>query len=199
MPPTHDRAALRATIRARRRAVPAADRLRAAAGLTVHLYEVPGLAHARRIAGYWAVDGEVSLHALLSAPMLSGPDAADYCLPCIEPDRSLSFRAWKPGQPVEANRYGIPEPVDGERLLPEQIDVVLVPLLGFDRRGNRLGSGAGFYDRSFAFLRGQSRPAGTLLVGVAYSGQEVDALPAEDWDVPLDFVATEGELIRCHL
>ena len=78
-----------------------------------------------------------------------------------------------------------------------QIDLVLVPLLGFDRRGNRLGAGAGYYDRSFEFLRAKPRPAQPLLVGIGYHFQEVPELPAESWDVPLDFIATDRELIEC--
>ena len=183
---------LRQSLRARRRVLGAAARLRAAGDLAAQLAELPALQQARRIAGYWAMDGELSLHALLS-----GRVAERYYLPCIQPDRSLRFAAWRVGAPLQPNRFGIPEPSDGERLAPEQIDLVLLPLVGFDRRGNRLGSGAGFYDRSFAFLREQARPARPLLVGIGYGFQQIDALPAQPWDVPLDYVATEAELIRC--
>jgi hypothetical protein len=72
-----------------------------------------------------------------------------------------------------------------------------VPLLGFDRRGHRLGTGAGYYDRSFAFLGDQSRPAKPILVGIGYSFAERPMLPAESWDIQMDFVATERELINC--
>ncbi|NMW25346.1 5-formyltetrahydrofolate cyclo-ligase, partial [Rhodanobacter denitrificans] len=70
--------------------------------------------------------------------------------------------------------------------------------LGFDRRGRRLGHGGGYYDRSFAFLNEQVRPTEPLLVGIAYAFQELPEVDEEDWDVPLDFVATERELIDCH-
>ncbi len=183
---------LRDRLREQRRALPAADRVRAATGLARTLSTLPELPQARRVAGYWAVDGELSLHVLLAGVL-----GDRYCLPCIQPDRSLRFAPWWVGEPLQPNRFGIPEPADVEPLAPEQLDVVLLPLVGFDRRGNRLGSGAGFYDRSFAFLREQQRPTRPLLVGVAYAFQEVDALPVEPWDVPLDYVATGQELIRC--
>ena len=100
---------------------------------------------------------------------------------------------------VAPNRYGIPEPQCPRDELVEaaEIELVLIPLLAFDRRGHRLGSGAGYYDRSFAFLREVERPALPLLVGVAYAFQEVESIAPEAWDVPLDFVATEHELIEC--
>jgi 5-formyltetrahydrofolate cyclo-ligase len=97
---------------------------------------------------------------------------------------------------IATNRLGIPEPADTDAsLAPDALDVVLVPLLGFDRRGHRLGFGGGYYDRSFAFLRDVERPAKPLLVGIGYALQEVERVPHEDWDVPLDYVATERELI----
>ena len=113
----------------------------------------------------------------------------------------LKFGEWRPGISVHANRYGIPEPrCDAAALLSAtQIDLVLVPLLGFDRRGNRLGAGAGYYDRSFAFLRATTRPAQPLLVGIGYHFQELPELAPQSWDVPLDFVATDRELIACDL
>jgi 5-formyltetrahydrofolate cyclo-ligase len=187
-----DRRQLRADLRARRRALPARARLQAAEGVATQLQCLPELGQATHVAGYWAIDGELSLHALM--PQLA-PGA--YCLPCVQPDRHLLFAPWRLGQPLAANRFGIPEPAAEHRLAPEQLDIVLLPLVGFDRRGNRLGSGAGFYDRSFAFLREQSRPAQPLLIGVAYAMQELPEWPAAEWDVPLDFVATEDELIRC--
>jgi 5-formyltetrahydrofolate cyclo-ligase len=190
--PPDDRRALRARLRALRRALPPLARLQAAERLAANLHPLEALRSAADVAGYWAVDGELSLHALLAGPL-----AERYCLPLVQPDRTLRFARWRAGAPLSTNRYGIPEPSGTPTLAPAQLDLVLLPLIGFDRRGNRLGSGAGFYDRSFAFLHGTPRPARPLLVGIAYSEQEVAALPAHDWDVPLDFVATERELIDC--
>jgi 5-formyltetrahydrofolate cyclo-ligase len=188
-----DRNILRERLRAERRTLPAIARLRAADALAVRLDGLPALHAASRVAGYWAVDGELSLHALLAGAL-----ASRYCLPLIQPGRVLRFAPWRAGDPVQPNRYGIPEPATGVRLDAEQLDVVLLPLVGFDRRGNRLGSGAGFYDRTLAFLQGARRPARPLLVGIGYAAQEVDRLEAAEWDVPLDYVATEAELIRCE-
>jgi 5-formyltetrahydrofolate cyclo-ligase len=187
-----DRKILREHLRAERRALPAVARLRAAEALANQLDRLPAMHDAARVAGYWAVDGELSLHALLA-----GPIATRYCLPLIQPGRVLRFAPWRAGDPVQPNRYGIPEPASGAQLDAEQLDVVLLPLVGFDRRGNRLGSGAGFYDRTLAFLRDAARPSRPLLVGVGYAAQEAATLDAALWDVPLDYVATDAELIRC--
>ena len=75
------------------------------------------------------------------------------------------------------------------------LDVVLLPLVGFDRQGHRLGTGGGFYDRTFAFR--QQSPAPPLLIGIAYTCQEVDSLEPAEWDVDLDWVVTEREAIDC--
>jgi 5-formyltetrahydrofolate cyclo-ligase len=194
---THDaaRRALRLSMRARRDELPPRSRLIAAEGLARHVHELAPLAQAQRVAGYWAVRGEIPLHALL-APR---PEF-DYCLPCVGDDATLRFAPWLPGAGLRQNRYGIPEPdvTPAEQLAPAALDVVLVPLLAFDRHGTRLGSGGGYYDRSFAFLRERARPARPLLVGVGYAFQEVERLAPAAWDVALDFVATDAELIACR-
>src|SRR5690606_2494135 len=117
----------------------------------------------------------------------------------VQDDRTLRFGPWRAGDPLLQNRYGIPEPdlSPDACLAAADLDLVLLPLTAFDRRGNRLGSGAGYYDRSFAFLAGRPRPARPLLVGIGYAFQESAALDPAAWDVPLDYVATERELIDC--
>jgi 5-formyltetrahydrofolate cyclo-ligase len=193
------RAAVREAMRARRDALPPAARLAAAEALAGHLAELPEMQTDERVAGYWAVRGEVSLHRVVAMARARGQA---FHLPVIVEDRGapLRFARWHTGEPVAANRFGIPEPVcDGAQLLhPRALELVFVPLVAFDRRGHRLGTGAGFYDRSFAFLRDGERPREPLLVGVGYAFQEVAALADEPWDVPLDFVCTERELIECR-
>lgn len=191
--PTDARTGLRGDLRARRRAIPAHERIAAALAAARQLERLPGLDRAWRLGGYWAVGGELPLLGLF------GGEPLRYHLPCLHPDGVLRFAPWKPGDAVLANSHGIPEPdvAEAERLAPDALDLVLVPLLGFTRDGHRLGQGGGWYDRSFAFLRGQPRPARPLLVGMAYALQEVPGFDPEPWDVPLDYVATERELIPC--
>ena len=191
-----DRSELRARLRAARAALPPRERAAAAEAVAATLEQLPEFVVDPRVAGYWAVGGEVLLHAACARLRAR---AQTYHLPLIQQDNSLKFAAWQAGAPVRANRFGIPEPeVDaGALLAPCDLQLVLVPLLAFDRRGNRLGMGAGFYDRSFAFLREAPRPAQPLLVGIGYHFQELPEITPQAWDVRLDFVATERELISC--
>ena len=180
-----------------RRALPAAARIAAAQGLRRSLEQLPEYFTDARVAGYWASHGELPLNLVISP--LAGRGQS-FLLPLVGKDKRLHFAAWKLGDPVQANRYGIPEPVEPTELLePMQLNLVFVPLLGFDRRGNRLGYGGGYYDRSFAFLTERMRPTEPLLVGIAYAFQELPEVDQQDWDIPLDFIATELELIDCNL
>ncbi|WP_108471997.1 5-formyltetrahydrofolate cyclo-ligase [Rhodanobacter thiooxydans] len=187
---------LRQRLADQRRALPPAERIAAAQGLRRNLEQLPEYLTDARVAGYWASHGELPLN-LAIAPLAGR--GQQFLLPVIGRDKLLRFAPWQSGDDVQPNRYGIPEPVAPSELLePFQLDLVFVPLLGFDRRGNRLGHGGGYYDRSFAFLNEQVRPTEPLLVGIGYAFQELPQVEEETWDVPLDFIATERELIDCH-
>ncbi len=181
-----DKPALRARLRALRKAA-ASPAVSPAAALSLRdrfLGAVP-LPEGAVVAGYVAAGSEIDPAPLLRALAARGFGLA---LPCIvEPDLPLVFRRWTPGEPLAPGRLGIPEPPAAAATL--RPGVVLVPLLGFDRRGRRLGQGGGFYDRTLAGLD-------ALTVGLAYALQEVDAVPVEPWDRRLDWVVTENEAIR---
>jgi len=104
----------------------------------------------------------------------------------------LEFRRWAPGEPTIAGKWDIPRPPEDAQLV--EPDVLLVPLLSFDRRGYRLGYGGGFYDRTLERLR-LHKPV--VAIGVAYSIQEVDSVLHDHHDQLLNYVMTEKELIRC--
>ena len=181
-----DRSALREHLIAKRRALGVAARIGAAEALAHRLLALPFAPLTGHVAGYWATNGEIALHAW----QVQLPDACRYCLPVLHEDGCLRFAAWRPGEPLVSNRFGIPEPDVGQDALlePEAMALVVTPLVGFDRTGQRLGMGGGWYDRSFAFRRAQVAPP--WLVGAAFDEQEVDALAAESWDVPLDATCT---------
>ena len=191
---------LRTAMRERRHAVPVRERLDAAAALAAQL--LPELAgHAGHIAGYWAVGGELPLHAVQSAL----PATLRWCLPLLHADGHLRFAGWRPGQALDTNRFGIPEPSTGPRFGADALAVVLVPLLAFDANGQRLGQGGGWYDRSFAFRQAPDRNTGVAspspgkmpyLIGIGYDWQRVERLDARLWDVPLDAVATPAAFHR---
>ncbi len=190
------RQSLRSELQARRLAATPAQRITAAQGLRTTLEHIPEFLTDATIGGYWATSGELPLMALFD-----GMRQRDqiFHLPVVGPMHSLQFVAWKIGDEVAPNRYRIPEPVHerSRRVAVDMIDVLLMPLLGFDRKGNRLGFGGGYYDRALEFLRDRDKPSSTLLVGVGYSFQEVEHFVAEPWDVKLDYIATERELISC--
>lgn len=192
------RAQLRTDMTGRRRALNASERLAAADGVARSLERLPEFVVDPLVAGYWAVRGEVPLNLAVARLLARGQH---YFLPVLArtPPRSLRFAQYTSGAALAPNRYGIPEPADvANALTPQQLDVVLVPLLAFDAQGNRLGTGGGFYDAAFAFLREQPRPARPLLVGIGYAFQQVESLQAQAWDVRMDYIATENELIDCE-
>jgi 5-formyltetrahydrofolate cyclo-ligase len=191
-----EREELRARLRAQRERLTPAERIAAAGGVAATLEQLPEFIVDARVAGYWAVGGELPLHVALAALTARGQT---YHLPVLADGRTLRFAPWRQGIALQPNRYGIPEPQcdPAAVLAPATLDLVLVPLIAFDRRGHRLGTGGGFYDRSFAFLNGVTRPAQPVLVGIGYSFQEVPTLPEQAWDIQMDFVATERELIDC--
>jgi 5-formyltetrahydrofolate cyclo-ligase len=168
-----------------RAAIPADFRAAAALDLAQHGLALLADRALRSVAGYWPIRSEIDPRPLMSALGLLS------ALPIIDgPGLPLRFRTWRPGDPVQPGRLGTSEPgPDAAELVP---DLVLVPLLAFDRRRHRLGYGAGFYDRTLAALRANGP---VLAVGVAFAAQEVPDVPIDSWDEPLDLVLTEQGVV----
>jgi 5-formyltetrahydrofolate cyclo-ligase len=191
MPSAAAKTLLRTEILARRSAVTDA----AAAAFAQRIAAVGATFAAERSAriasAYWPVKGEASPMPLLEELALRHVLTA---LPVmIARDSALAFRHWRPGERLVAAKFGIMEPAaDRPEVAP---DLIFLPLLAFDRRGHRLGYGAGFYDRTLAGLRASAE---VTTVGIAYAVQEVPEIPAEDHDQRLDFVLTDREWIICQ-
>ncbi len=149
------------------------------------LPEIRGLAADEVIGAYLGVRGEIDPSALVHDPWLQ------VALPVTTPGEPLRFLV--PEGPLVDGPFGIRQPERGVEVAPMSLGVVVVPLVAADRSGNRVGHGAGFYDRTFA-----GRPPGTgpLLIGVCHEMQVVECLDARPWDVPLDLLVTEVGLIR---
>nr|WP_297457724.1 5-formyltetrahydrofolate cyclo-ligase [uncultured Halomonas sp.] len=196
----HDqRKALRRELRRCRRALTPRERRHAAQALCRRLRGLPEVRRARRVALYLPNDGEIDVTPLLAWLHRRGAKAY---LPVLRPlsDNRLWFVHYHAGTPMVANRFGIHEPQTrhgahrARRLPPWALDLVLLPLVGFDDRGNRMGMGGGFYDRSFAFSRhGGPRPR---LIGIAHECQRVERLPVASWDVPLDAIVSDARVVR---
>jgi len=139
------------------------------------------------VAGYMAIRSEIDPSAAMEEAAAHGPVG----VPVIEgPGMALTFARWSPGCALKEGPFGAMIPAQGEVMTPE---IVIVPLVAFDRRGGRLGYGGGFYDRTLELLRA-ARP--TMAIGFAYGAQEDDSLPLEATDQPLDMVVTEAEVIE---
>lgn len=151
---------------------------------------------ADHLAVFWPMDTmEVDLRELLGSALRHGKRCY---LPVMRSARRMAFVRYRATTELHMNDYGICEPryPGRDALAPALLDLVCVPLLGFDRSGTRLGAGGGYYDRAFSFKL--DKPAAKpRLLGVAYANQELRAIAREPWDVPLGAIATERELIAC--
>ena len=194
VPETDPKRVLRARLRERRVRLSAGEAAGAAEAASAWLTNSAEFRRAKRIAGYVAVRGELDPWLALETALAAGKEVF---LPRVADDGALQFLPWRAQTPLQPNRFGIPEPVANETLRapPPTLDLVIVPLLGFDRRGVRLGTGAGFYDRCFAFKQ-HTPDVPPRLAGFAHAFQECAALVAADWDVPLDLVVTELGVTR---
>ena len=177
------KAAARKLARTRRaRLDNAAAPARLAEAVLAHYAPPPGAI----IAGYWPMGEEMDPRPLMLALAAGGHVLA---LPVTPPrGQPLSFRAWAPGAALRAGPMGTSEPFAGDELCP---DILLVPLLAFDRAGRRLGYGGGFYDRTLAAL------PSAKAIGIAYAGQEMPEVPAGRQDFRLPLIATEAGVIVC--
>lgn len=193
---TTERQRLRHQLRQARRSLGDELQRAAAINLASHLPDHTLMQHASHVAIYLANDGELDPHLLAELLHARGKTLA---LPVMHPfnRQQLLFQHYQPGMAMQPNRFGIPEPkLDKSELIPLfEMDVILMPLVGYDLKGNRLGMGGGFYDRTLGGLSAEQRPT---LIGLAHEVQRVEQLPNQPWDVPLDAVATATELINCH-
>lgn len=186
-----DKPLLRQQLRRTRNRIQAHDRYRRSRAIIHRLEQLRPVRQARRIGCYFAFDGEPDLRAWMLEHLPA------IWLPVIDRQQHLTFRPAPPGLTRRAlipNRFGIPEPATRPTLRPTHLDAILMPLVGFDPMGNRLGMGAGFYDRSLAGLR---RPRPTL-IGIAFEAQCIERLPADPWDVPLDYIVTDRRVHPCR-
>ncbi|MEJ2043335.1 MAG: 5-formyltetrahydrofolate cyclo-ligase [Reinekea sp.] len=190
MTTAQSKASLRKTLRQARRSIPRPAQQRAAVRLCQLVSPWLSPRRTPRIALYLAEDGELS-----AAPLI------DYCwahqikvfLPVLNPLSSkMWFAHYTPESTLTPNRFGIPEPLDGDLVRLWQLNLVLLPLVGFDTDGGRLGMGGGFYDRVFANRHLWPRQPG--MFGIAHECQKVDQIPREPWDIPLDGIFSDRRI-----
>lgn len=183
--------AIRAQLRARRRAVRPVERRQAARAISRLAWRIPAVRRARSIGLYLPMADEIDVLPLINH-LLAQSKAV--FLPQV-PERGrrrMHFGRIEDRQSFTLNRFGIAEPVSRCRIRADGLDVLFLPLLGFDQRGNRLGMGGGFYDATLAAVRPYRRP---LCIGVAYACQQINDAPIEPWDQPLTAVLTESAIL----
>ena len=185
---------LRRRLREARCALSPAQRGELDTRITTHVVRLALWSWARRVAAYQACNGEFN-----PATIIQTLDTLQWYLPVLTGrDQPLLFATYQPGDVLRLNPWGIAEPQMATQNLcpPEQLDVVLTPLLGFDESGFRLGMAGGFYDRSFAFRQTTAGPP--WLIGVGYELQKISRQTARDWDVRLDAMITETGVYRVN-
>ncbi len=189
-----DKYTLRRQLKAARNALkPAVRRHAARASLRLALRNGL-LLRARRIGFYLPQGGEFDAHPLLNQALSMRRKCYLPVLP--RRGRVMRFGLVEHNTRMTRNRYGIPEPRDARPLRARQLDLLLMPLVGFDPLGYRLGMGGGYYDATLAFMQHRRLWRKPRLVGIAYECQRVEALPHDPWDLPLDAVLTERRLYR---
>ncbi|HLI65089.1 MAG TPA: 5-formyltetrahydrofolate cyclo-ligase [Caulobacteraceae bacterium] len=180
--PSQSRARLREQLIACRQTLSPMARRAAEVRIVRALITHFGLANPGVVGCYWAHRGEPDIRDVMLRIIDLGGQVA---LPApVRPRRAMDFRAWGPLTKVVPGLAGVPTPADGALLRP---DVLLVPVVGFDARGHRLGYGGGYYDRTLAAL--SPRPK---TIGVAFERARVNELKALPHDIPLDMIATEA-------
>ncbi|MEH6616561.1 MAG: 5-formyltetrahydrofolate cyclo-ligase [Porticoccus sp.] len=187
-----DSKAIRQLMRERRQALSPQRQDAASSGLARQLSNLPAFRNSKRIAFYLANDGEIDPQLAMGIAEAAGKECY---LPVLHPLKlnRLYFVRYSQGDPLTVNRFGINEPSlrGGYIVPPLGLDLVLLPLVAFDRRGNRLGMGGGFYDRTLA-----TQQHATRLIGLAQSCQETDNIHHQPWDVALQAIVTERNVIQ---
>jgi 5-formyltetrahydrofolate cyclo-ligase len=180
--------AIRRRLRAARAALGRRDRRDAARSVGRILARLPEVRRARTIAFYAAIRGEVDCGPAMALAWRRGQQVY---LPVVR-GRHLGFARHAPGWRLGGGRFGIPVPVSGRTTTrrARALDVVVAPVVAFDARGHRLGTGGGWYDRTLAFRRHRPHLRRPIFIGVAYAFQQVDHLVVHDHDIALDAIVT---------
>ena len=184
---------IRQEILKQRRTIPDEDAYKAGLNIVKVLKEHPFFTSKKIVASYVSTGGEISTSPLNDYLL----DAHDLILPFININvkGSMDFYSFKKGDSLIENRFHILEPENKKENLirPDLIDAIVVPLVAFDNRGNRMGMGGGYYDRMLKKISAEC-----LLIGIAYDFQLIDNVPTESWDMPLDEVITPTAHYICN-
>ena len=192
---------IRQRMRRQRQGLSRRERKQAASNLCRQLTSSPLFLRSQRIACYLSCKGEMELQPVMHRIFEMKKDCY---LPVIDKfsQNKLGFVQYTESKSMVKNRFNIPEPENRHRPTPPwALNLILLPLTAFDNKGNRLGMGGGYYDRTLAYLRQRKQWFSPALLGVAYDFQQVETLTSQPWDIPLDGVVTESTIrfFHCYL
>jgi 5-formyltetrahydrofolate cyclo-ligase len=186
--------ALRRDLRGARRALPAAEHRRRSTLASHAVARLPNFAAGKRVALYLPFDREADTSALLTAARRRH---IKVYVPVVIDRRRRVMRFYPLLGKLQRGAYGIAVPrITRNSISPRWLDLIVVPVVGIDAAGNRLGMGAGFYDRALSFRRARQGRIGPHVVGLAFDLQRTQECFAEAWDLRLDSIATESGLKR---
>ena len=177
---------LRRLVLRRRDAVPEEDRRANSRSIAERVLSLPEIQSARAVMAFWSFGSEVETAELIERLHGAGKQVV---LPRVEGHDVVAV-LYEPGDPTAPASFGAMEPIGAEIVHPTEIDVVIAPGLAFDRRGGRVGYGAGFYDRFLRSVRPDVR-----VIALAFGVQIVDEAPRDEGDRPVDLIVTEDEVI----
>jgi 5-formyltetrahydrofolate cyclo-ligase len=175
-------------MRAGRAAIPPSERAVLAARAEARLLTLPELRAATTVLVFYSFGTEIPTAVLVRRLLTRGWRVL---LPYLTDGSEMDAGEIRPGDPLQPTDYGPKEPARRVAVSPQNVDVVVTPGLAFDREGRRLGYGGGYYDRYLARLQPHA-----VRIGIGFSRQVVEAVPAEDGDEPVDVIVTDDEVIR---
>ena len=183
---------LRRSLRNARQQIPANKRIHFDYQINQRIIRSGLLLRQPRIASYMAHNGEPDLGLLIKT--CSDRHLAHH-LPTLTRKQTLLFAKYSWGDQVKYNQFNIEEANTKTTISSKFLSIILMPLVGYDKLGNRLGAGGGYYDRTLSYTASPGCTKRPLLIGIAYSNQEVDSITTQPWDIPLDAIINEQRII----
>lgn len=184
----HTVQATRQSLRLKRQAIEAHEREQFAKQLSHQVQKIEDIQHVQKVALYLENDDEIDpkhIYRFLEA------QGVELYLPILE-DKKLKFA--KAGKRFKKNKFGIDEPIATEVLDSKQLDIIFMPLVGFDKNKNRIGMGGGFYDRTLDFKKHSTDHGKPKLYGLAFDCQQLDKIDTQPWDIKLDAIITPSKI-----
>ncbi|OGT49725.1 MAG: 5-formyltetrahydrofolate cyclo-ligase [Gammaproteobacteria bacterium RIFCSPHIGHO2_12_FULL_41_15] len=180
--------ALRKILRQRRTNLSDIDRKNFSLDIAKKLYEQKSWQIATKIGFFFSQHSEVQTASIIK----HGLEQNKLCYLPVLSEQQITFHAYRSGETLIKNRFNISEPnaLTAPKINPNELDIILMPLIGFDERCNRLGQGGGYYDRCLQDLKNR-RP---ILIGLAFECQKTGSIPTESWDIPVNYIITEQNL-----